>query len=261
MIDLLLVRSNPLIRIMLCFDQFLMILIIPLFICEIGTLSFCLENIQVNFEGKVPESQIIQAKHMIVHELGHILGIHVELFKFFRDSFGNPLTQRPFNLTMAECVDGERRPVIMPSCSTLRLHKEITGLAYYEVVTPTVRQVVRNHFDCQVLRGARLENQPKSKMNCFGTNWDQRLFLMEAMSSPALATDFYLSPLSLALLEDSGWYHVNYTSHHVKTNPFGHGAGCDFVVKPCLLERGLTVPRYSKNYFCNDPLKFTSLGK
>lgn len=32
-----------------------------------------------------------------------------------------------------------------------------TGQKYFEVITPTVRRVVRNHFNCPTLMGARLE--------------------------------------------------------------------------------------------------------
>ena len=34
---------------------------------------------------------------------------------------------------------------------------EGTGQKYFEIVTPTVRRVVRNHFNCDRMMGARLE--------------------------------------------------------------------------------------------------------
>ena len=36
-----------------------------------------------------------------------------------------------------------------------------------------------------------------------------------------------LSPLTLALMEDSGWYIANFSKASLL--PWGHGAGCDFV--------------------------------
>lgn len=62
-----------------------------------------------------------------------------------------------------------------------------------------------------------------------------------------------LSPLTLALLEDSGWYFANYANSAI--SPFGHGAGCDFIRKPCLVKtRGgqTTVPDYSSGSFCSE---------
>jgi hypothetical protein len=57
---------------------------------------------------------------------------------------------------------------------------------------------------------------------------------------------------ALALFEDSGWYFANYKNSVL--SPFGHGAGCDFVRKPCLVQdkSGQTsVPDYGRGSFCN----------
>lgn len=36
------------------------------------------------------------------------------------------------------------------------------GIRYYEDVTPTVIHVAMNHFNCNTMKGLRLENQPTS---------------------------------------------------------------------------------------------------
>lgn len=59
-----------------------------------------------------------------------------------------------------------------------------------------------------------------------------------------------MSPFSLALLEDSGWYKVDYTKSIPRS--FGLGAGCDFVTKDCLDPATGDIPEYSKGIFCND---------
>jgi leishmanolysin-like peptidase len=57
----------------------------------------------------------------------------------------------------------------------------------------------------------------------------------------------HMSPFTLAIMEDSGWYKANWT---IARNPsFGHGAGCDFVNKPCIVDD--TVPSYGESYFCD----------
>lgn len=56
-----------------------------------------------------------------------------------------------------------------------------------------------------------------------------------------------LSPITIALLEDSGWYIGNYTGINISS--FGHGAGCDFVFKDCIQNGNL--PSSSKGFFCN----------
>ncbi len=66
---------------------------------------------------------------------------------------------------------------------------------------------------------------------------------MSATLTPNSIPEF-LSPFTLALLEDSGWYKANFT---MSRNPsFGHGEGCDFVEKRCI-EDGIPI----SPQFCN----------
>ena len=70
--------------------------------------------------------------------------------------------------------------------------------------------MARNHFDCQSMTGARLENQPTSEgyITALGCHWDERLYLSELMGPIFSGYSDILSSLTLALLEDSGWYKV-----------------------------------------------------
>ena len=64
---------------------------------------------------------------------------------------------------------------------------------------------------------------------------------------------FFHSSTALAFFEDSGWYFANYNNSAL--SPFGHGAGCDFVRKPCLVQdnQGQTsVPDYGRGFFCSE---------
>jgi hypothetical protein len=117
-------------------------------------------------------------------------------------------------------------------------------------VTPKVRTVARNQFNCADLEGGQLENQPTGS-SCTGDHWDERLYYPESMSGVISPTSVILSPLTLALFEDSGWYAANYANSRM--SPWGHGAGCDFVRKPCLIkgDTTTTVPDYGKGYFCS----------
>lgn len=79
----------------------------------------------------------------------------------------------------------------------------------------------------------------------------QRLFYTELMG-PLLSDEINIfSALTVALMEDSGWYKPNYNL--AKNSIFGLGAGCAFVTGDCLID-GL-VPSYSKGFFCNYVLK------
>lgn len=94
------------------------------------------------------------------------------------------------------------------------------------------------------------QNQPTGS-SCTGDHWDERLFYPESLSGVVSPTTNVLSPLTLALMEDSGWYAANYSKANV--SPWGHGVGCDFARKPCLelgTDGETTVPDYSRGYFC-----------
>ena len=44
-----------------------------------------------------------------------------------------------------------------------------------------------------------------------------------------------------------------------KVTSFGHGAGCDFVEKPCIVDKG-KLPDYSQGFFCNSTDKATNFA-
>jgi leishmanolysin-like peptidase len=188
------------------------------------------------------------------HEVGHVLGVTSELFLFFRDpTTGEPLTPRPFQEKIVTCVNGSSLPLIFPAENTVQASFSSQGRLYYDLVTPRIRTVVRNQFDCQTLSGARLENNPTSE-SCTGDHFDERLFYSELMGPIFSGTTDILSPLTLALLEDSGWYKVHYEG--AEASPFGLGAGCAFVNDDCIIND--EVPDYATGAFCTDVTQIDS---
>jgi leishmanolysin-like peptidase len=126
-----------------------------------------------------------------------------------------------------------------------------TGKRFASIVTPKVQAIARNQFDCQDLEGAQLENQPTRSDSCTGDHWDESLYYPEAMSGVISPTTNVLSSLTLALMEDSGWYRADYAMSRMST--WGLGAGCDFVNEPCLIKTddGPVIPAHGKGFFCN----------
>jgi Leishmanolysin len=57
-----------------------------------------------------------------------------------------------------------------------------------------------------------------------------------------------ISPLSLAALEDTGWYLVNYEK--VNDSPMGRGASCEFLFEDCLDTNAVISP-FGDQIFCN----------
>ena len=98
----------------------------------------------------------------------------------------------------------------------------------YMMVTPRVKEEAQRHFNCSTLEGAELENQGGE-----GTalaHWEKRLFENEAMTG-VFTQNTVFSRVTLALMEDTGWYLVNYEM----ADPlrWGRNLGCLFAKNSC----------------------------
>ena len=110
---------------------------------------------------------------ILIHEIAHVLGMRSIDFSYFYDpTTGQPRTPRPLKEERTKCVDGIVSDIIKPAENTMQSAMDRRGNLYYEIVTPGVRSVARNQFNCQKMTGARLENQPTNNGNCFGTHWE-----------------------------------------------------------------------------------------
>eukprot|EP00986_Skeletonema_menzelii_P018567 scaffold26658_cov153-Skeletonema_menzelii.AAC.2 len=188
----------------------------------------------------------------VAHEFTHILGMNsYDVPYFYNPKTGKPRTARDqYNRPPQEnvlCVNGIRQIVEKASSDTIMRVTTANGYIAYEVVTETVRQVARNQFGCQDLIGGRLENQPTGDDDCYGSHWDHRLYNNDFMAAVYTGSTQYVTPLTLALLEDSGWYKPNYSI--AENTPFGLGAGCDFAKEECI-QKG-EVPKWGEEFFCN----------
>ena len=136
-----------------------------------------------------------------------------------------------------------------------------------EIRTPSVRQVVRNHFDCQNLSGAELESGEVSPLAgdpreaaCIGDHWERRLFKNDLMNPVVDSVDYspYISTVTLAYFADSGWYQVDLSMAELAAT-WGRAAGCGFVEDRCIGENG-QVAQTNKPFFCNSAPKRTNRG-
>ncbi|RXM32877.1 Leishmanolysin-like peptidase [Acipenser ruthenus] len=86
----------------------------------------------------------------------------------------------------------------------------------------------RKHFDCPVLEGMELENQ--GGLGTELNHWEKRLLENEAMTGSHTQNRVF-SRITLAIMEDTGWYRANYSM--AERLDWGRGMGCDFVMKSC----------------------------
>jgi len=104
------------------------------------------------------------------------------------------------------------------------------------VATPTVLREVRRHFACDSLGGAELENQDTDECAIVGSHWEQRIFNGEVMAAVGGGMAPYLSRVTLALFQDSGWYQVNFSKADALTKGvhWGYQQGCSFATEKCI---------------------------
>lgn len=175
----------------------------------------------------------------VVHEIMHILAFGSSLFAFFRDDDGAPRTRR--DERGMPPVDPDGKGYVAEGVVERRDWPDGTRKHY--VVLPRVLEAARQYFDCPSLERVPLEE--------FGgdgsahSHWDQQIMYSELMTSQV--SNFpRLSNMTMALLEDTGWYKPDYG--RVGPFRFGRGSGCEFITDKCVQGGNTNFP----GTFCTD---------
>jgi len=116
----------------------------------------------------------------------------------------------------------------------------------FKLVTPKVKEKAREYFGCDWLPGAEIENQPTSSCVIVGSHWEERIFMGELMTAGQFGDYIFLSAVTLALFEDSGWYLPDYSMADplVKGVHWGYGLGCSFATEKCVTDGQTEFPRF-----------------
>lgn len=219
-----------------------------------GHANLCPESIST----KPQELEILLST--VKHEILHALGFSVSLYAFYRDEQGRPLTPRGENgkpvldekLQTRQWSDRVIKTIVR---NDWLVHGGPVKRDFQVLVTPKVVEEVRKHFNCSDLEGAELEDQGEDGTAL--THWEKRVFENEAMTGTHTQNPVY-SRITLALMEDTGWYKANYSM--AQTLNWGKNLGCEFSMKSCKewmdTRRHMGRPIYP---FCNkvkqDPLE------
>ncbi|XP_075037350.1 leishmanolysin-like peptidase [Mixophyes fleayi] len=198
----------------------------------------------------------------VKHEIIHALGFSAGLFALYYDDNGEPLTPRymnglpVFNESLGVYQWSDRVVRSVTRNWDVRGPKMVQHNVFL-LVTPRVTEEVRKHFNCPILEGMELENQ--GGMGTELNHWEKRLLENEAMTGSHTQNRVF-SRITLALMEDTGWYRANYSM--AQRLDWGRGKGCDFVMKSCKFWiNQQTRKKQSVSPFCNtlrtNPLKLT----
>ncbi len=166
-----------------------------------------------------PENLAVSILDVAVHEVAHILGFSDILYPYTRDEFGVPRTARDTSNNNAPipiqrtCGNGTVTLGFFPSENVVQVTQPSTADPNrYEqyFVTERVRAISQIHFNCSTLIGGRLEDISNDGRQCFGAHWHERLYYGELLSpSVSEGGENILSLLTLAFMEDTGWYKVD----------------------------------------------------
>ncbi|PKI43753.1 hypothetical protein CRG98_035859 [Punica granatum] len=143
----------------------------------------------------------------LVHEVMHVLGFDPHAFAHFRD-------------------DRKRRRGQV----TEQVMDEKLGRAVTRVVLPRVVMHSRFHYGAFSENFTGLELEDGGGRGTSGSHWEKRLLMNEIMTG-SVDTRSVVSKMTLALLEDSGWYEANYSM--ADRLDWGRNQGTEFVTSRC----------------------------
>ncbi|XP_057434922.1 uncharacterized protein LOC130727714 [Lotus japonicus] len=153
----------------------------------------------------------------LIHEVMHVLGFDPHAFAHFRDE-----RKRRRNQVTEQVMDDK------------------LGRMVNRVVLPRVVMHSRYHYSAFSRNFTGLELEDGGGRGTSGSHWEKRLLMNEIMTG-SVDTRSVVSKMTLALLEDSGWYKANYSmADHLD---WGRNQGSEFVTSPCNLWKGA--------YHCN----------
>lgn len=154
---------------------------------------------------------------------------------------------------------GNGKNDMAPGCLLPRSAGGAPPTCVWKIITPRVREEARDYFACPELQGAELENQEGGCV-ILGSHWEQRIFMNELMTSSQVWSSSFLSRVTLALFEDSGWYLPNYNMADTPAIGvhWGYQQGCRFALGKCISEGIPEFPRF----WCNqDQSRHCSLDR
>eukprot|EP01116_Phalansterium_solitarium_P024611 TRINITY_DN9059_c0_g1_i1.p1 TRINITY_DN9059_c0_g1~~TRINITY_DN9059_c0_g1_i1.p1 ORF type:complete len:722 (-),score=202.35 TRINITY_DN9059_c0_g1_i1:178-2343(-) len=157
-----------------------------------------------------------------IHEMTHALGFSSALYADYRNNDGVPYPQR-ITTSRQDNYNGGTKVI-------------------QTMISPRVAQFAREHFNCPSMIGMELEDNGAS--GTAGSHWERRTAGPEFMTG-YINPQMHITALTMSLLEDTGFYAVDYSQ--AEPLQWGRGLGCGFATGRC--ERTWTN---ASGYFCSN---------
>jgi hypothetical protein len=168
-------------------------------------------NNKINFT-KINSQKYLEST--LIHEMTHILGF---LDSFFEKYYHNIISKR-----------------------------DKYGIKRQYINSPKVVEVARKYFNCSELDGVELENYGDE--GTAGSHWEARILLGDYMNGVVYTEEEVISEITLALLEDTGFYKPYYYTGGLMR--FGKNKGCEFVFDKCVNQTTHEInPKFENEFF------------
>lgn len=145
----------------------------------------------------------------VIHEIVHALGFSEYLMQDFIKPSGEKYNRNEL-------------------FENVQLRGRVTTL----LKLPTVLAKARKNFACEEMIGVELEMS--GGRGSVGSHWDKRVMYNDFMVADSDIKDVVYSDISMALLEDSGWYKVDYG--YTMPIVWGYQKGCNFIKNKCVIK-------------------------
>ena len=148
----------------------------------------------------------------LIHEMTHVLGFTSEYFEEFK-------------------------------YTTIKRDKY--GIKRTYINSPKVLEAARFYFDCPNLEGVELEEYGEE--GTAGSHWESRILLGDYMVG-VIYSEEVISDITLALLEDLGFYKANYYTGGLMR--YGKNKGCEFVYDKCVDQTTYEInPKFENEFY------------
>jgi hypothetical protein len=169
---------------------------------------------------------------LLLHETLHVLGFSQASYRYYRDCAGGSVdSSGDFVCSPRVPRDASGQPVVGTSGGVPGVVRVADGVQY--VHSPGVVAAARQYFGCATLTEVPLEDEGSGAST--GQHWEARVLAYDVMNSVitvGLGSRYFVSDVTLALLNDSGWYQTAQPSAvttETEAGQWGRGEGCDFL--------------------------------